>query len=562
MKHEQDRFVEQALIEAGVVTAEVVEDARRTAVEQDRSSLAVLQEMEVVTSRQLALATADVCESPFVDLAHYEPNFQNAQLVPRSIAERYLAFPLFMVGGTLTIALEDPLDLDAVDQLRELVRTDVEPVLAEAEQLRQVIARAYSYHNKDDSGTTDSEIVVDDDLDISQPVVAAVNQILADAIDRGASDVHINPDERELHVRFRVDGVLIPIQGPPLSMHSGLVQRIKVMANLDLTQSRRPQDGKFRQAHKGRAVDIRTSTIPTVNGENVVLRLLANDQVIHDFHELGVPAPMASDLSEMLSQPYGMVLVTGPTGSGKTTTLYTALSRINDPGRNIMTIEDPVEIRMQYVRQIQVQDDVGLSFATALRAILRQDPDIVLVGEVRDTETASISLQAALTGHMVLSTLHTNDAVGSIARLRDFGMAPFIINSAVLGALAQRLVRRICQHCIAPATVGDREQRLFHIDPDDAQFQAGRGCARCGQTGFRGRLGIYELLKLTSPVQDLVERDESSDALRSMAVAMGMRQMWHDGLEKARLGVTTLEEVAKSAPVTMVASGSGRRLVA
>ena len=469
-----------------------------------------------------------------------------------------------MLGGVVTIALEDPLDLDAVDQLREIVRSDVEPVLAEPEKLRALIQRAYSYtQGHEEFGGDDANIEVDDELDITQPVVAAVNQILADAIERGASDVHINPDERDLHVRFRIDGVLLPIQGPPLAMHAGLVQRIKVMANLDLTQSRRPQDGKFRQSHKGRTVDIRTSTIPTVNGENVVLRLLASDHVIHDFHELGIPAPMASDVGEMLNQPYGMVLVTGPTGSGKTTTLYTALSRINDPSRNIMTIEDPVEIRMAWVRQIQVQDEVGLTFATALRAILRQDPDVVLVGEVRDQETASISLQAALTGHMVLSTLHTNDAVGSIARLRDFGMAPFIINSAVLGAIAQRLVRRICLHCVAPADVSEREQRLFDLGPDENVFQAGRGCARCAQTGFRGRLGIYELLKLTPPIQDLVERDESTESVRSLATAMGMRMMWHDGIEKARLGVTTLGEVAKSAPVvTMGGSSNGRRLVA
>ncbi len=304
-------------------------------------------------------------------------------------------------------------------------------------------------------------------------------------------------------------------------MHSGLVQRLKVMANLDLTQTRRPQDGKFRFRHSGGNLDIRMSTIPTIHGENVVLRLLANTQAIHDFHELGIPVTMSNQLTDLLGQPYGMLLVTGPTGSGKTTTLYTALSKLNDPSRNIMTIEDPVEIRLRYVRQVQVQSEIGLTFAAALRSILRQDPDVVLVGEIRDNETATIALQAALTGHLVLSTLHTNDAAGAVSRLRDYGLPPFVINSAVLGVMAQRLVRRVCPHCVTAEELSDLQRRRFRLEEDATGFVHGKGCARCGQTGYRGRVGLYELMRFNGAMQQLVEQGGSIDRIREAAVEPG-----------------------------------------
>jgi type IV pilus assembly protein PilB len=297
---------------------------------------------------------------------------------------------------------------------------------------------------------------------------------------------------------------------------------------------------------------VRLSTIPTVCGENVVMRLLANTQTIKGFTDLGIPAPLIAEVEEMLQQPYGMILVTGPTGSGKTTTLYTALSRLNDPSSNIMTIEDPVEIRLPYVRQIQVHPEIGMTFAAALRSILRQDPDVVLVGEVRDAETATIALQAALTGHMVLSTVHTNDAVGAVARLRDFGLPSFVINSAVLGVMAQRLVRRTCGNCTAPVHVDELTRRRFHLEESADGFVRGRGCGRCGQTGYRGRIGLYELLAFTPAVKGLVEQGGSVERIRELAVANGMRQMWQDGVEKARLGHTTLEEVSNAASVIRV----------
>jgi len=334
-----------------------------------------------------------------------------------------------------------------------------------------------------------------------------------------------------------------------MSMHAGIVQRLKVMANLDLTQTRRPQDGKFRYTHDGTLIEVRMSTVPTVCGENVVLRLLAGSQTIHDFAELGIPQAIIVELDEIITRPYGMLLVTGPTGAGKTTTLYSVLNKINDPSRNILTIEDPVEIRLPYVRQIQVHTQIGLTFATALRSILRQDPDVVLVGEIRDEETATIALQSALTGHVVLSSLHTNDAAGAIARLRDLGLPPFVINSALLGVVAQRLVRKVCQSCVEPDPVEDRVRKSFQMGEDVAGFVRGAGCKRCGQTGYRGRIGLFEMLRLSLGLQAVIEDGGSTRQIREYALGDGLRPMWKDGLEKARLGKTSLEEVLKVAAV-------------
>jgi type IV pilus assembly protein PilB len=551
---DQDVFLERALIEDRLLTHEQLGEMQRYALENDVDLVDALVRTETLSGREIALTRANVCETPFVALADYEPCFTNTQILPRSVAERYCAFPLFMIDGVLTLAIDNPLNLEATDQVRQIVKCEVDAVLCEREELRSLIARAYSLsHTQYERPKADSEEEkASEEIENSQPVVAAVNQLLADAAAQGASDIHINPDDRELHIRYRIDGVLHLKQGPPLSMHAGIVQRLKVIANLDLTQTRRPQDGKFRFRHEGKLIDVRLSTMPTVCGENVVMRLLASTQTIHDFLELGIPAPLVNDLQNLLAQPYGMVLVTGPTGSGKTTTLYAALSKLNSPSCNIMTIEDPVEIRMQYVRQIQVHPEIGLTFASALRSILRQDPDIVLVGEIRDGDTATIALQAALTGHMVLSTVHTNDAVGAIARLRDFGLPSFVINSALLGVVAQRLVRRVCQHCAGPDAVDMLTRSRFHLDDQIQGFVKGKGCGRCGQTGYRGRVGLYEILSFNPAVKALVEQGGSVERIRELAVSTGMRQMWQDGVEKARLGQTTLDEVASAASIIQI----------
>jgi type IV pilus assembly protein PilB len=549
----QKDFVVAMLLEQGLLTPDGVEQATRNASEKRVSVTEAAVALGLVTSRQVAIARATVCECPFVDLTAYELDLRNAAMMPRSVAEKQLAFPLFNLGRSVTVGMADPLDLKSVDRVRSLLRTDLEVVLCDPEPLRALIDRAYSLTGG--RGSAEAEAAVETEgagaAEVEEPIVAAVNQILIQAMEQNASDVHISPDERELHLRYRIDGSLQARQGPGLASHPGLVQRLKVMSNLDLTQTRRPQDGKFRFSHHSRAVDVRVSIIPTVCGENVVLRLLASGTALSSFKELGFAPDLAKRMEEVIERPHGMVLVTGPTGSGKTTTLYTFLRKLNTPDRNLVTIEDPVEIRLPMVRQVQVNTEVGMTFASALRSILRQDPDVILVGEIRDEETARIAVQSALTGHLVLTTLHTNDAPGAVARLRDFNCPSFAINAAVLCVLAQRLVKRVCPECAKPCVPDPLLLRRFAHHPEASQFRRGSGCQRCLSSGFRGRVGVYEFLDMGRPIQERIEEGASTATIRSEAIRRGMRPLWEDGFEKARLGLTTLEEVVRIAAGTI-----------
>ena len=542
-----DDFVIAQLVEEGVAS----EDAVREAAVGAGDRLAAMIEAGVVTARQVAIARAAVCETPYADLAWFDVDIMNARLLPRSIAERHTAFPLFAIDDVVTVGMADPFDLRGVDRLRAVLRADVRPVLCEAEAIDALIARAYSLT----AGHGDAAAVTIDDTsdgDDDAPIIAAVNQMLAAAAEDGASDIHLGPDEHDLHLRFRIDGSLQQRQGPARSQHTALVQRRKVRAALDLTQTRRPQDGKFRFRHRGRNIDVRLSIIPTVWGENAVLRLLGSGAELRGFEELGFH-PGAVDIFEnAVDEPHGMVLVTGPTGSGKTTTLYTALKRLNTPDRNVMTIEDPVEVQLPMIRQVQVNSEIGLTFAGALRSILRQDPDVVLLGEIRDEETARIAIQAALTGHLVLSTLHTNDAPGSIARLRDLNCPPFAINAALLAVVAQRLVKCVCKDCAVPDAPSERLMRRFGLDVGDVDgFVRGEGCPRCMGTGLRGRMVLAEVFANTEAMQRLIDANAGTGAIRAQAIRDGMSPMWVDGLRKARLGQTTLEQVARAVPITL-----------
>jgi type IV pilus assembly protein PilB len=552
----QDDFVIAALLEEGRLTRAQAEEAGKRAAEKRIEKSAALVEMGVATGRELAILRASLCECPFVDLAQYDIDIANAALLPRGVAEKMRVFPLFDLGEQVTVGMADPLDLRAVDQARALLKCDVEPVLCEAEALRGLISRAYSLAAGGAAAVVRDEDAVQSSMTAAdEPMVAAVNQIIAQGIEENASDIHLGPDETNLHLRYRIDGALQPRQGPSLGAHPGLVQRLKVMANLDLTVTRRPQDGKFRFVHNGKTVDVRLSIIPTVCGENVVMRLLASNATIKGFAELGFPPAEREAFEQIIESPHGMILVTGPTGSGKTTTLYTAVKRLNTPDVNVITIEDPVEIRLPMVRQVQVHSEIGMTFAGALRSILRQDPDIVLVGEIRDEETARIAVQAALTGHLVLSTLHTNDAPGAVARLRDFGLPAFAINASVLCVIAQRLVKRVCGQCAAPERPHGALLSRFGLTGEETGFVNGAGCARCASTGYRGRIGVYEMLRMTAAVQRAVDRALPTAALRRVAQEDGMRPMWMDGLEKARVGLTTLAEVARVVATELVEEG-------
>lgn len=540
--HESNEFLGQALVEEGLINRAQLEQATALALEAACTLDEAVETLALVPASRIALTKAQMCEAVYVDLSQYEINLSNCRLIPHSLARQHLCIPLFVIDGVMALGIEDPLNLQALDQVRQLVRTEVDPVLCEPRALRELIDRAYALtEGVVESIDTDRPSESDGD---SGPIVEAVNALLIDAIRNGASDVHINPDQTEMHIRYRIDGMLHKQQGPPLSMHAKIVQRLKVMAGLDVTQARRPQDGKFRFMQGDRRVDIRLSILPTVVGENAVIRILNANSTISTFAELGIDPRIREQVEQMLTQPHGMLLVTGPTGSGKTTTLYSAISHINTPQLNILTIEDPVEIRMPFVRQVQVNPEIGLTFASILRSVLRQDPDVVLIGEIRDEETAGIALQASLTGHLVLSTLHTNDAAGAIARLTDFGLPPFVINSAVSGVLAQRLVRRVCEHCAVEDEPSALVAAQFHL-ADSRGLRRGRGCARCLQSGYHGRVGLYELFRFSPRLQEAVAAGASTDEIRRVAVGDGARLMWQDGLDKARLGITTLEEVAR-----------------
>jgi len=540
-------FVVALMLEEGLLSPESLERATRHASEHRIGIAEATVVIGAVTHRDLAIARAAVSECPFVDIEQYDIDLKNAALIPRSVADKQVAFPLFDLGKAVTVGMADPLDIKGVDRLRSLLKAEIHPVLCDPSALTNLIDRAYSLTGGREIAQARPESLAGDLADGEEPIVAAVNQIIIQALEQGASDIHLGPDERELHLRYRIDGMLQPRQGPPLSSHSGLIQRLKVMANLDLTQTRRPQDGKFRYNHGNRPIDLRLSIIPTVCGENAVLRVLSGGTGLGDLGTLGFTPEMAAAAEEMLTHPYGMILATGPTGSGKTTTLYSFLQRLNTPDRNVITIEDPVEIRLPLVRQVQVNTEIGMTFAGALRSILRQDPDVILLGEIRDEETARIAIQAALTGHMVLSTLHTNDAPGAVARLKDFNCPPFAVNAAVLGVLAQRLVKRVCPDCPRPYAPDPALLRRFCSAAGPSQFRRGAGCARCQNTGFRGRVGVYEMIRMSPKMQLAVESGASTAALRAEALRGGMCPMWRDGLEKAKLGLTTLEEVARIA---------------
>lgn len=548
---ERADYVVSAMLEAGVVSQEQLDGCAAFVREHSVSVAEALVAQKIVTRRQIAITMAEISECQFVDLEAYEINIRNSQLLAQSAAEQLRAFPLFDLDDSIAVGMIDPLDLASVDQIRRLLKTEVEPVLCEQQALVELIARAYSLSpgsgDEQSSSSDGSKSLVTGE----EPIVAAVNQILAQGAREGASDIHIGPDEHELHLRFRIDGNLQKRHGPAKSAHSGIIQRLKVMASLDLTQTRRPQDGKFRFTYAGKPVDVRMSIIPTIYGENVVLRLLASGTGIKDFSDLGISPDTIDGIMAFLARPHGMFLVTGPTGSGKTTTLYTAIKKLNTPDRNVMTIEDPVEIRMAMVRQLQVNAEIGLTFAGALRSILRQDPDVVLVGEIRDEETGRIACQAALTGHLVLSTLHTNDASGAVGRLRDMGCPPFMINAALMGALAQRLVRRICPHCAEPDQAEELLLRRFGIEGKDSGLVRGAGCGKCMSSGFKGRVAVTELFHMNHELQKLVEAGGAAADIRCAAVRAGMRPMWRDGLDKALSGFTTLEEVGRIVAVTL-----------
>jgi type IV pilus assembly protein PilB len=501
---------------------------------------------------------------PAIDLREFDIDNETIALIPREVVHKHKVIPVNRTGSTLIVAMADPSNIFAVDDIKFLTGYNVEVVVASEDALEEAEEKYYNQSvNFDDvmDDFGDDEIDFDeedeDDLNIldleksagDAPVIKLVNLILMDAIRKNASDIHCEPFEKNFRIRYRIDGMLYEVMKPPVKLKHAITSRLKIMASLDIAERRLPQDGRIKmKLGKNREMDFRVSTLPTIWGEKVVLRLLDKSNLQLDMTKLGFEERALEKFKESIYQPYGMILITGPTGSGKTTTLYSVLSELNKSTTNISTAEDPVEYNLFGINQVQMHDDIGLNFATALRSFLRQDPDIILVGEIRDFETAEIGIKAALTGHLVLSTLHTNDAPSSISRLMNMGIEPFLVASSVLMIGAQRLVRRVCADCTEPVEVTEQTLLDLGVKPEDTEYYEvaeGRGCRTCNNTGYKGRSACYEVMPMTEEVREFVLNGASTLEVKREAIRQGMKSLRQSALWKLRQGETTVDEVVR-----------------
>ncbi len=569
--------------EEAIKLAQALVERKHLSVQQAKEALVQLKEntdgghfedilisTEVLTEEAILETKASLWNVPFIDLANYEVDQEVVELIPAKVARTYQLFPLFRIDGTLLIAMMDPKDVQAVDKVTQTTKLDISPALSSSQAILDAIEKFYGkdagaaveVSNEEFQGileVIEAEEEIEDDkaskADLERqaeeaPVVKMTSMVIVQAIIEGASDVHFNPEEKELRVRFRVDGVLRDSFHLPKNQQEAVISRIKILSNLDIAEHRIPQDGQMRLRLKdGRDIDIRVSTLPSAFGENVVMRILDKDASLLKLENLGFEEDTFELMSGLLSNAYGIVLVTGPTGSGKTTTLYAALNRLSTIEKNVITLEDPIEYRLPLIRQSQVNYKAGMTFAKGLRAILRQDPDIVMVGEIRDTETANIAVKAALTGHLVLSTLHTNDAAGAVTRLAEMEIEPFLISTSLLGVQAQRLVRKICPECKEPykpnLEVPKEVLQYLEMKSTDLKFYKGSGCKQCRDTGYRGRMSIVEVLPLTDLVRGLLMKSAAADDIRKAGISEGMRTLVQDGWIKILKGITTPDEVMR-----------------
>jgi len=522
----------------------------------------------IVSGAQIVDVVAEQLKIKKYSPDSYPVDMELSKVIPLDIAQKYRVAPLQKSRFLLTIAMTDPMDINALDAIEVLTNIEVEPVICTDQQLNHLIGTLYGTYAgiggvledieemQYETGDSAEKAVLTEDVEVGSlqdmaeeaPVIRLVNSILSQAIREGASDVHICPEKDYVQLRFRVDGKLHDVPAPPKSMILPIVSRIKVLANMDIALSRVPQDGRFTVKMENKEINIRASTIPTIYGENIVLRLLDTSSGIYSLEGLGMSARNIKKVQAMINKPYGMILSTGPTGSGKTTTLYSILKEINHPDVNIITLEDPVEYRLQKIRQVQLNRKAGMTFASGLRSIMRQDPDVIMVGEIRDPETATIAVQAALTGHRVLSTVHTNDAAGAITRFIDMGIQPFLVSSVMLVSIAQRLIRKVCPYCKKPYDPPQEALEYWGLEnTGDANFVRGQGCFNCMDTGYKGRTGIYEVLIINEMVQDMILKRKSAQEITSAARESGiLTTLKQDAADKAFRGITTLEEAASA----------------
>jgi type IV pilus assembly protein PilB len=549
----------EILVDMGLVTDEQISEALGRQKETRKRLGQILVDDKYVTELDLAKALATKFGIEFLDLTGVHLDMQAASLISEKLCRRYGVVPVrFVDEGTLQVAMVDPANVLAVDDLRIMTGYDIVPAMATEEDIFGAVAKL----NKLDTSVTENEeenaamAASDDDVkDLREsteeaPIVKLVNSVITQSVDDGASDIHFEPQAKELIVRFRIDGVLHEIMSVPRRMQQGVISRLKIMSELDIAERRVPQDGRIGLIVGGKPIDMRVATLPTVYGEKIVMRLLDKSNVMIALEDMGFSPKALKRFKRSFTKPYGAILVTGPTGSGKSTSLYAALNILNDPAKNIITVEDPVEYRLNGINQVQVNSKAGMTFSAALKSILRCDPDIVMIGEIRDRETAQIAIESALTGHLVLSTLHTNDAPGALSRLTEMGIEPFLTSSAVDCVLAQRLARRLCKECKEPFEPTQEMLKKNDFPPevfemDKVTLYRPKGCSRCNNTGYKGRMGMYEVMIVSEAIRRLTVERKSADEIARVAQAEGMKMLREDGIDKVLEGVTSIEEIAR-----------------
>ncbi len=554
----------EVLTRSNFLTKEQLDEAIEIQKTSGRRLSEVLTMMGFISQKDLVIVLSQSLNIPPINLSKVKISSDIVQIIPRASAEKYQAIAVSKIGKVLTVAMVDPLNILAIDELKVLTNYELKVVIADEEKLKSAIKTYYESSSNEqiqgiieDVKGMDMEIIEDKGGDVQvntqqilkeveeAPIVKVTNMLLSEAIKNQASDILIEPQEKTLRIRYRLDGILKEFPAPPKSMQEAIVSRIKVMAVLNIAEHRLPQDGRFKIKVLDREVDFRVSIMPTSHGEKVALRVLDKKAVVLDLDEMGFEPEPLKKIKELALEPHGMILVCGPTGSGKSTTLYSILCYVDDPEKNLCTAEDPVEYQIKGINQVNVHPDVGLTFAGALRSFLRQDPDIIMVGEIRDTETLDISIKAALTGHLVLSTLHTTEAAGAVTRMVNMGIEPFLITSSCLMVCAQRLIRKICVHCKEAYPIIPEIRERYKIPDKYTELYRGKGCAKCANTGYKGRIGLCEVLVLTPEIKDLIMQKAQEGIIKAKARQQGMKTLREHGVIKALKGITSLEEVAR-----------------
>jgi general secretion pathway protein E/type IV pilus assembly protein PilB len=561
----RDDYLIDTLVDMGLVTDDQLSPLRQEADSTGEGLVDTLVAKKIISAGQVAQAKAAQFGVEFVNLGEMRLTDDVISAVPRHIAKKYNIVPVYRHDNTVTVALSDPSDLDTLDSLRHLLNMEVEPRVASPEDIEEAIGKYYGGGREDSvskmiQDITEGEIQIStladvnaaDDgsvVDADAPIIKLVNMVIVDAFKARASDIHLEPLAKKFRVRYRVDGVMHEMKNPPKRLQAAILQRLKIMSNMSIAERRIPQDGRIQSQVGGKTIDLRVSCLPTTHGESIVMRILDKEGLKLGLPELGFFTDDQQTFERLIGLPDGILLVTGPTGSGKTTTLYAVLNYINRPDRKIITVEDPVEYQLSGINQVQVSDAVGLTFSLALRSMLRQAPNVIMLGEIRDLETATIAINASLTGHLVFSTLHTNDAPSAVTRLIDIGVKPFLVASSARAMMAQRLVRRVCRRCGGPYVPTEGELRSLALDPNNianATFMKGKGCNECNKTGYRGRFGIFEMFVVDDELRKLIYDKVPSSELRTRAREIGMRTLREDGARKVLAGLTSPEEVIRA----------------